>query len=357
MSTSNEENTAQDAIAGLSNATPEAPTENTDDGEHKTMSTTKDRAQNDPNLECCICLENLPKDTTKFNRSCNRLTCCGQGMHNYCANDWTSMKMSKSCPMCRAKTPTSDEEHVKYLRPWVKKKKVWALTMMAHRYYTGNGVKQSYAMAKRLFEQASQQGNVAAMTDLGVMYCKGQGIEQSYESAVKYYEQAAQLGHADAQFNLGLMYERGTGVTRSNKKAKEYWELAVEQGNPQAMSCLGGLYANGDGVERNVTKARELFTNAAEQGHQGAIKYLKQLDDVEIRAAVLDPHAIVCSSCGLPQTSTRSFNKFKCPCKSTRYCNTTCQKKHWKEHRTDCKRLIAELKRTKKLKAAEEEHT
>ena len=68
----------------------------------------------------------------------------------------------------------------------------------------------------------------------------------------------------------------------------------------------------------------------------------------EREEAALLPDAIVCSFCGLPETETRNFSKTKCPCKSTWYCNRACQKKHWKEHRTECKRLIVELKREKK---------
>ena len=73
--------------------------------------------------DCCsICLDELPTDITKF----VRWTCCGNGMHNHCEKDLDSMNMGHICPLCRAKTPTSDEEIVKYLRPWVKKQKAWA---------------------------------------------------------------------------------------------------------------------------------------------------------------------------------------------------------------------------------------
>ena len=134
MSTSNGKDGARDATDGLSNApASEHPTDDNDDGEQKTMSTTKDRAQNDLDLECCICLENLPKDTTKF----VRMACCGQGMHIHCNTDLHSMKMGASCPLCRAKTPTSDEEVVKQLRPWVKKKKAWAQAHMGQMYRDG----------------------------------------------------------------------------------------------------------------------------------------------------------------------------------------------------------------------------
>ena len=77
---------------------------------------------------------------------------------------------------------------------------------MGQMYRDGTGVKQSYEMARILYEQAAQQGYVFAMYSLGVMYEEGRGVEQSYERAKEYYERAAQLGYAKAQFNLGFMY-------------------------------------------------------------------------------------------------------------------------------------------------------
>ena len=69
--------------------------------------------------------------------------------------------------------------------------------------------------------------------------------------------------------------------------------------------------------------------------------------DGEKSAAI---NAIVCSFCDLPETETRNFSKTKCPCKSTWYCNTTCQKKHWHDHKAECKRLRVELNRKRQEK-------
>jgi hypothetical protein len=44
-------------------------------------------------------------------------------------------------------------------------------------------------MARRLYEQAAQQGNIHAIFELGEMYLKCLGVEQSYEKAFEYYEQ------------------------------------------------------------------------------------------------------------------------------------------------------------------------
>ena len=99
----------------------------------------KDKYRKEEGDECPICLEVLPKDVSQF----VRWTCCGNGMHKHCDKDLASMKMDGTCPLCRAKTPTSDEEAVKYLRPWVKKKKAWALLLTGKMYRDGTGVKQS----------------------------------------------------------------------------------------------------------------------------------------------------------------------------------------------------------------------
>jgi TPR repeat protein len=207
-------------------------------GERKEVEDTKMTEQNkekeEEGDECPICLEILSKNATKF----NRWTCCGKGIHGHCLKDMESMKMDGTCPFCRAKTATSYEESVKQLRPWVKKKKAWAQAHMGQSYFKGEGVKQSYEMARMLYEQAAQKGFVNAMYELGVMYDKGDGVEQSYRKAFEYYEQAAQLGDADGQFGLGLLYATGQGVTKDEPKAKKWWTASAAQGNEKAIENL-----------------------------------------------------------------------------------------------------------------------
>jgi TPR repeat protein len=223
--------------------------------------------------ECPICLEELPKFGNQF----TRFTCCGKGIHTHCFKDMESMKMAGTCPFCRASRPTQ-EEQVKYLRPWVKKKKAWAQNMMGQAYRDGEGVKQSYEMARRLFEQAAQQGDANAICSLGLMYYQGHSVEQSYEKAKEHYEQAAQLGHSNAQFSLGFMYHNGQGVEQSYEKAKEYYEQAAQLGHPNAQYHLGRMYATGEGVVKNEIKAHALWTLAASQGDIDAIEMLPILE-------------------------------------------------------------------------------
>ena len=361
MNTHNKEDSAEDVTNASS--TPKAnkeegerkedvtdasstPKENKEEGERKEHedSTTEPKIpkiEEKKGDECCICLEELPKLASDF----SRFTCCGNGVHIHCSEDLVSTSLGKHCPLCRALTPTSERESVKYLLPWVKKKKAWSQVMMGKMYENGSGVKQSFAKAKKLYELAAQQRSVDALVNLAWMYENGLGVEQSYERAKEYYEQATQLGDAGAYFNLGCMYEKVQSFT----KARVAYEFGVQHHNASCMLNLGMLYVSGrEGVAKDMVKARELWTEAADFGEKTAIRNLKKMDRDERRMAALDPTAVVCSFCGLPETETRNFSKTKCPCKSTWYCNRACQKKHWKEHRTECKRLIVELKREKK---------
>jgi TPR repeat protein len=115
------------------------------------------------------------------------------------------MKMGGTCPFCRAKTPSCAEDHIKYLRPWVKKKKAWAQNMMGQMYYNGVGVKQSYKMAKMLLEQAAQQGDVGAMKSLGFMYEHGQGVQRDLKKAREWWTKAAAQGDEQAIKNLKIL--------------------------------------------------------------------------------------------------------------------------------------------------------
>ena len=78
----------------------------------------KEKSEKEEGDCCSICLDELPTDVTQF----VRWTCCGKGMHFHCETDLDSMGMGDNCPLCRAKSPTTDEEGVNYLRPWVKNK-------------------------------------------------------------------------------------------------------------------------------------------------------------------------------------------------------------------------------------------
>ena len=75
-------------------------------------------------------------------------------------------------------------------------------------YYKGQGVKQNYLEAMRLFKVAAEQGNTDAKLNLGLMFYNGQGGPQDYAEAMHWYVLAAQAdcAHAELTFGSGDYY-------------------------------------------------------------------------------------------------------------------------------------------------------
>ena len=335
MNTNEEELAQSDIQAARANGTREEKNEDenqneTNEKEDKQEGEVKRKegAREEEGDECPICLEEL-----MIGSMFSRFFCCGKGIHNHCAKDLMSMKMSDNCPLCRAIQPTSYWGSVKQLRPWVKKKKSWAQFDMGGMYERGLGVKQSYEMARMLYEQAAQQGNAFAMNDLGVMYYHGKGVEKSYEKAKEYYEQSVHLGFAVAQYALGYIYANGEGVEVDLKKARDLWTKAAAQVHDKIhVKALHGLKQVDEFEGRTTTTATAASTSSSSSESTSNKK-----------------DAIVyCSTCQTPQTE--SFVLKKCSCRAAQYCNKTCQQKHRKEHKNECRRLTEERKSKKKPK-------
>jgi TPR repeat protein len=156
---------------------------------------------------------------------------------------------------------------------------------------------------------------------------------------------AAEQGHANAQCNLGAMFEKGLGVEQSYKKAVEYFTMAAEQGYANAQFNLGLMFDNGRGVEQSCAIARKWWTKAANQGQVGAIKLLKTPEKIERTTTTSSSR---CSACGKPKSKYQKLRKCS-GCHAVQYCNTECQKKHWKigGHKKDCKKLKQQQQNTK----------
>ena len=240
-------------------------------------------------------MDPLQLDNTKF----NRMVCCGKGIHKWCYEEMITSSLSDEqkniCSMCRATYPTSDNEAVEQLRPWVEKGKAWAQVTMGQNYRHGIGVEQSWQRAKELYELAAIQGDATAQHSLASIYRVGQGVDQSYERAAEYYEAAATQGDAAAQFNLGVLYYRGLGVKQS------------------------------------IETARALWRKAAEQANVNAIMGLNQLDEQCL------PKPLECASCYRPHSDHKLSRCTRCRC--VFYCGKKCQGEHWEEHKKMCKRL------------------
>jgi TPR repeat protein len=217
------------------------------------------------------------------------------------------------CHQCRKPTPTTNEEQIERLREWVDKGEAWAQRMMGQWYRDGKrGLKQSYVMARMLFEKAVAQDDPDAMYCVACLHRDGQGGVQSYKKAAELFTMAAEQGNFDAMYNLGLMYIHGQGVDQSNVLAREWWTKAANEGQEEAIKNLQILDEN---EGKSTTTTAPTTTSAP-------------------------PPSICCSSCNTPQPSGQTFQKCK-GCRTVQYCNKECQRAHWSPggHKQVCKRL------------------
>lgn len=73
------------------------------------------------------------------------------------------------------------------------------------RYYSGDGVPQSYAQAARLFRSAALKGHGYAQYSLALIYDHGYGVPQDTVEAARWYRAAAAQGDTRAAQRLTMM--------------------------------------------------------------------------------------------------------------------------------------------------------
>ena len=137
-------------------------------------------------------------------------------------------------------------------------------------FYTGVVAynKGDYATALREWVPLAQNGHPNAQNNLGVMYREGEGVRQNYDEAVKLFRLSANQGDAEAQNNLGWLYDNGWGVTQNYNEANKWYKLAAEQGDGLAQVNLGANYALGYGVERNLVRSFMWMSIASVNGQE-----------------------------------------------------------------------------------------
>ena len=266
---------------------------------------------------CSICLDDVSLLDIKTFIQCTE---CGKVMHFKCAEQLRDTKSlssetRRSCPMCRALIAAQgSKEEIERLSRWSQRNRSWAQFSLGVAYEQGHGVTKDPKRACELYRLAADQGHHHAQYNLGLMYIYGEGVLQSETLAFKYWKLSADQGLADAQYNVGYYYANGTGVTQSNKEAREWW------------------------------------TKAAKQGQEGAIENLKKLDEIEGRTSsnFADNSNILCSKCNKPAQTNRTLRN--CKCKGAQYCNNTCYRAHWKEHKAEHNRLVELLPSTGETK-------
>ena len=90
---------------------------------------------------------------------------------------------------------------------------------------------------------------------LGIRYETGDGVKENYSEALRLWKLAGNNGDEFAQDRLGRVYYQGKGVVENFAKSASWYEKSAKQGVPFAQADLSGLYIIGQGVEIDFVKA------------------------------------------------------------------------------------------------------
>jgi TPR repeat protein len=83
-----------------------------------------------------------------------------------------------------------------------------------------------------LCRQAANDGDVGAQAFVANAYFSGSGVKQDHAQARKFYEMASKQKDLDSARRLGEMYARGDGGRKDTKKALEIWTASEKAGDP-----------------------------------------------------------------------------------------------------------------------------
>ncbi|KAF2458269.1 hypothetical protein BDY21DRAFT_342020 [Lineolata rhizophorae] len=205
---------------------------------------------------------------------------------------------SSSGPNARQSGPSSDayaafEDFLEYLDLMHRKGDLKATFSLAKLHYDGTRVlEQDYGVAKQKFLEVARKywNKDGSRTDvppataklaakaagyLGRMFLRGEGMEQSFQIAKTWFKRGVEHGDSLSQYSLGLMYLHGLGVPRDPVLAAEYLAPAADQDQASAQVLLGALFLD----QGDVSTAIRYFETAARQGHIEAFYYLAELSD------------------------------------------------------------------------------
>ena len=294
-----------------------------------------------PSQNCCLCHQPLPTNYEQINgiKIFTTFLCCGATLHDACRN--ASKKKIKHCPVltCKKALPKSPAKAIKLLQKHVKNNVGWAQFMLSQRYSSGrHGVPQSYERAAQLMELAAKNGVAAAMHTLGLCYKLGQGVDPDDAKALNYYKQAAELGAVMSMTNLGVIYFQ----SGEHEKGLKWTAKAASTGHIRAQENLAAFqYSMSTGKE-----SRCLQGITGETSTESLVKHLSE-NVCSFCGKEDQSHVMKGISFGISEDNTTTKIKpfLKCNCKTSTYCNSICQKKHWTAHQVQHTRARKQLKK------------
>lgn len=231
--------------------------------------------------------ENLPEDIKRVEK-----------MNGVAASmdDFTSVINRLVTKFLHSKPYDDKDNIIELLKRKVKNNDSEAMNELALEYESGNSyIPTNTKEAFRLFNEAAELGNLAAIYNIGDIYercamnftlIKDYGINYDpsltttseiknyfFEESLNYYKKAAELNYAPALFKVGNIYEERKDI----QKALDYYKEAATLEFPPAQNALGYFYQNGINVEKDIEKARFWYQKAVNAEFAPAIYNLALL--------------------------------------------------------------------------------
>lgn len=131
--------------------------------------------------------------------------------------------------------------------------------------------------AARLFREAADMGEPAAMLNIGYFYDEGLGVAEDKAEAMRWYKQAYELGEAGAASNIAVLH-RETG---DQAATLEWFSRAAKMGDGDAHLEVAKIYLAGEGVPVDRETARQHLEAAV-----GAVNLLEDDEDEDEEAGI-----------------------------------------------------------------------
>ncbi|KAH9828989.1 ubiquitin protein ligase Sel1/Ubx2 [Teratosphaeria destructans] len=210
--------------------------------------------------------------------------------------------VSSSGPLAKQGGPTSDayaemEDVLEYLYLQSSKGDLKATFGLARLYYEGaHTIPKNFKLAKQYFMQVAREywmegGKTKkdvpryveglaskAAGYLGRMFLRGEGMEQSFSIAKIWFERGLKTGDGLCQYHLGLMYLHHLGVEQNIQKAADLFSAAADQDLSVAQTEMGVLFLD----QGDVQTAGKYFELAARNSHIEAYYYLAEMNNQAI---------------------------------------------------------------------------
>lgn len=207
--------------------------------------------------------------------------------------------VSSAGPNAKQGGPTYDthaafDDVLEYLDLMHRKGDLKATFNLAKLHYDGSrGFERDYAQAKRFFLSVARKAwtkdgrpiddispgeeKLASLAAgyLGRMFLRGEGMEQSFSIAKTWFRRGISNGDSLCQYSMGLMYLYGLGVEKDAVKASELFGAAADQDFASAQVRLGALFLD----QGDVATAIRYFELAARKGQVEAYYFLAEISN------------------------------------------------------------------------------